>query len=135
MYQLPLKFIQVSPDVAICATRIVAIMSTKSYQARKTITAERSAGTLINGCGDRKAETAIFLDNGSVISSPYTIPSILKRIEKASGKKLKGEPYAKNGISVYDPDPIEEDVSEEESADIDEEYTEEDIDCEEPVDE
>jgi regulator of extracellular matrix RemA (YlzA/DUF370 family) len=90
MYQLPLKFIEVSPDVAICATRIVAIMSTKSFQARETIKAERKAGTLINGCGNRTCETAIFLDNGSVIASPYKIPRLLKKIAKATEKNTKG---------------------------------------------
>ena len=89
MYQLPLKFIEVSPDVAICATRIVAIMSTKSYQARETIKAERKAGTLINGCGNRSCESCIFLDNGSVISSPYKISRLLKKIDKATEKSSK----------------------------------------------
>ena len=90
MYQLPLKFIEVSPDVAICATRIVAIMSTKAYQARETIKAERKAGTLINGCGNRTCETCIFLDNGSVISSPYKISRLLKKIAKATERNAKG---------------------------------------------
>lgn len=101
MYQLPLKFIEVSPDVAICATRIVAVMSTRAYQARETIKAERKAGTLINGCGTKTAETAIFLDNGTVISSPYKIPRILKKILKADGKSVKNSRVKADGNIVY----------------------------------
>ena len=100
MYQLPLKFIEVSPDVAICATRIVAVMSTRAYQARETIKAERKAGTLINGCGTKTAETAIFLDNGTVISSPYKIPRILKKILKAEGKGVKNSRIRADGNTV-----------------------------------
>ena len=77
-YTIPLRFIRISTkrsdnrqfDVSICATRIVAIMSTEIYQARKVISDERKNGTLINGCGLAKAKSAIFLDNGTVVSSP-----------------------------------------------------------------
>lgn len=120
MYQIPLKFIQISPDVAICATRIVAIMSTGSYQARKTLTAERNAGTLINGCGKKTAQSAIFLDNGTVISSPYKVTTLVGRIDKASSKTTRGEPYDRNDIKLYDPteeEHLEEEELDEEAAD------------------
>lgn len=91
MYQLPLKFVKISDQVAICATRIVALMSTKAYQARETIKSERKNGTLINGCGTRSAETVVFLDNGTVIASPYTVQTLLSAIERANNR----DPYSK----------------------------------------
>jgi regulator of extracellular matrix RemA (YlzA/DUF370 family) len=113
-YMLPLRFINVSrsPKVSICATRIVSMMSTEGHQARKTIADEKKKGTLINACGKNAAKTAIFLDNGSVISSPYTIPILLNALEKSNAK-----PTLKNNVRlrVYD-------VSDEEpNPDIDEE--------------
>ena len=84
-YIVPLRFIRVSNkrsdnrqfDSCICATRIVAIMSTEIYQARKTIADERKNGTLINCCGSTKAKSAIFLDNGSVVSSPLSVKRLM----------------------------------------------------------
>ena len=91
-YWLPLNFVKVSvgrsdnkqSDVAVCATRIVAIMSTDIYQARKTIAAEKKNGTLINAAGVNKAKSAVFLDNGSVIASPLTVKRLMSLIEKAN---------------------------------------------------
>ena len=127
MYQLPLKFIEVSPDVAICATRVVAIMSTKAYQARETIKAERKAGTLINGCGNRGAESCIFLDNGSVVSSPYKIKRLLKKIDKATDKGAKGTKFKNsdlvNAEEDEEPDEIDRKIDEM-LRDIDEEEEE-----------
>ena len=101
MYQVPLTFVEVSPDLVICATRIVAIMSTASYQARETIKAERKAGTLINGCGNRAAESCVFLDNGSVISSPYTVEKISRLILKADEKAGKNRgAYSTDKVTV-----------------------------------
>lgn len=93
-YMLPLRFIKVSNkrsdvkqfDVAICATRIVAMMSTDIYQARRTVTAEKKAGSLINACGTAATKTAIFLDNGAVVASPLSISVLLNSIEKANSK-------------------------------------------------
>ena len=93
-YMLPLRFIKVSNkrtdikqfDVAICATRIVAMMSTDIYQARRTVTAEKKAGSLINACGTAATKTAIFLDNGAVVASPLSIPVLLNSIERANSK-------------------------------------------------
>ena len=93
-YTIPLRFVRVSRkhsdtkqfDVSICATRIVAIMSTEIFQARKTIADERKAGTLINGCGTAKAKSAIFLDNGTVVSSPLSVARLMSLIEKSGDK-------------------------------------------------
>ena len=90
-YQVPLRFIQIGDNLAICATRITSIMSTSSYQARELLKQERTNKTLINGCGRDMAKTAILLDNGSVVSSPYSIGTLLRRIERANYKNLK--PY------------------------------------------
>ena len=65
-YTVPLRFIRISSkrsdnrqfDVSICATRIIAIMSTEIYQARKVVSDERKNGTLINACGLSKAKSA-----------------------------------------------------------------------------
>ncbi len=100
-YMLPLRFIKVStkPTVSICATRIVAMMSTDIYQARRTIHDEKKAGSLINACGTSAAKTAILLDNGAVVSSPLSIPVLMNAIEKSNTKAI-----AKNNVrlKVYD---------------------------------
>ena len=90
-YTVPLRFVRITrkrsdnrqSDVSICATRIVAIMSTDMYQARKIISDERKNGTLINGCGLAKAKSAIFLDNGSVVSSPFSVTKLMSMIDKS----------------------------------------------------
>lgn len=90
-YMLPLRFIKVanrtskgSVDVGICATRIVAMMSTDNYYARKTIKKERDAGTLINAAGREKVKCAIWLDNGSVVASPLSVRVIMNAINKSN---------------------------------------------------
>lgn len=136
-YVIPLRFIRISQkhsdnrqfDVSICATRIVAIMSTEIYQARKTISEERKNGTLINGCGLSKAKSVIFLDNGSVVSSPLTVRRIMSLIEKSNSKAGTRLDKRMRVFDVYDGQPNEED---EETEDIealyDEEGFEEDFD-------
>ena len=115
-YLVPLKFVKVSNkrsdnrqfDVAICATRIVAIMSTEISQARKTISNERQAGTLINASCGAKAKSAICLDNGSVIVSPLTVQRIMSIIEKTDTP----DAYKRQNVRVYDTEvaePTEED--------------------------
>ncbi len=106
-YYLPVNFVKVAvgrsdnrqQDVAICVTRIVAMMSTEVYQARKTITAEKKAGTLINAAGTEKAKTAIFLDNGTVVASPLTVSRLLSAIDKAN---LKANPHTTTKMKVMD---------------------------------
>ena len=135
-YTIPLRFVRISKkksdnrqfDVAICATRIVAIMSTEIFQARKTIADERKAGTLINGCGQVKAKSAIFLDNGSVISSPLSVNRLMTLIEKSNEKaNSKGD----KRMRVYDVYDAEPDKDDEETEDVDALYDDEYDDDEE----
>lgn len=116
-YTIPLRFIRISNkrsdnrqfDVSICATRIVAIMSTEIYQARKVISDERKNGTLINGCGLAKAKSAIFLDNGTVVSSPMSVKRLMAMIEKSNEKAGTKMSKRMKVFDVYDSDPNEED--------------------------
>ena len=129
-YMVPLRFIRISHkrsdnrqfDVSICATRIVAIMSTEIYQARKTISDERKNGTLINGCGLAKAKSAIFMDNGSVVSSPLTVRRLMAMIEKSTTKANSRLDKRMRVFDVYDGEPNEED---EETDDISGEFEDE----------
>lgn len=100
-YMLPLTFINVSRDpvVSICATRIVSMMSTKIYQARRSIHEEKKAGTLINACGTSAAKTAIILDNGVIVSSPLSITILMNAIDKANEKI---SPRNTSKLKVYD---------------------------------
>lgn len=104
-YMLPLRFVKVNnpngeinSEVAVCATRIVAIMSTKSHYARKTVKAERDAGTLINAAGRDAVKSAIWLDNGTVVASPLSVQRILTAIEK-SNEKAAGK-FSKQGLRL-----------------------------------
>lgn len=116
-YIVPLRFVRVSKkhsdnrqfDVSICATRIIAIMSTEIFQARKTIADERKAGTLINACGQVKAKSAIFLDNGSVIASPLSVTRLMSLIEKSNSKDGTKRDKRMRIYDVYDPSPTSED--------------------------
>lgn len=105
-YMLPLTFINVSRDpvVSICATRITSMMSTKIYQARRSIHEEKKAGTLINACGTNAAKTAILLDNGVVVSSPLSIAVLLNAIDKANEKMLPRNTSKLKVYDVYDDD-------------------------------
>lgn len=136
-YTIPLRFIRISHkrsdnrqfDVSICATRVVAIMSTEIYQARKTISDERKNGTLINGCGLAKAKSAIFLDNGSVVSSPLSVKRLMAMIEKSNEKAGTRLDKRMRVFDVYDGEANEEDEEVEDvSADFSEE---EDVDYDE----
>lgn len=126
-YTIPLRFIRISHkrsdnrqfDVAICATRIVAIMSTEIYQARKTISDERKNGTLINGCGLTKAQSAIFLDNGTVVTSPMKVKRLMAMIEKSNQKAGTKMDKRMRVYDVYDGEPDEDD---DEIDEIDAEY-------------
>lgn len=109
-YMLPLRFIKVStkPAVAICATRIVAMMSTDIYQARRTIHDEKKSGSLINACGTNAAKTAILLDNGAVVSSPLSISVLMNSIEKSNSKAASKKSSRLKVYDVYDEDPSPE---------------------------
>ena len=129
-YTIPLRFVRISQkhsdnrqfDVSICATRIVAIMSTEIYQARKTISDERKAGTLINGCGQAKAKSAIFLDNGSVVSSPLSVKRLMSIIEKSNYKSGSRLDKRMRVFDVYDGEANKDD---EEVEDMDSLYDDE----------
>lgn len=126
-YSLPLKFIKVSTkrkqadgraknfDVAICATRIVAIMSAEINQAKKAIANEKKAGTLINACSLAAAKSVVILDNGAVVASPLSVGVILRSIERSA---TKGEPRGNiSKYKVYDVYEKDEDEIEEAEAD------------------
>lgn len=120
-YSIPLNFVKVSTkrrrpdnkefDTAICITRIVALMSTSIYQARKTIAEEKKAGTLINAAGIEKVKTAIFLDNGSVVASPLSVNVLLNAIAKAN---MKANPNITKSMKVYEVPHYEEETEEDE---------------------
>ena len=138
-YTIPLRFIKISTkrsdnrqaDVAICATRIVALMSTQILQARKVIAEERKNGTLINGCGLSKAKTAIFLDNGTIVTSPMSVKRLLTNIEKSNIKAGTRLDKRMRVFDVYDGEPDDEDEEVEDLAGYDEdEEMEEDDDFE-----
>lgn len=121
-------FVEVSPDLSVCATRIVAIMSTNSFQARETIKAERKAGTLINGAGNQAAHACVFLDNGSVISSHYTVSQIMRLIRRANAKAVKNKGvYSTERVKVVEDRIIPED---DELDTIDESLFNDDVDDE-----
>lgn len=123
-YIIPLRFIKVSQnrsdnrqcDVSICATRIVAMMSTDIYQARKTISDERKNGTLINAAGLAKAKTAIFLDNGSVIASPLSVRRLMRSIDKANEYGYTKKSKRMTVYETHDPEPDPEDEQIEEAS-------------------
>ena len=137
-YTLPLRFIKVSQnrsdnrqfDVSICATRLVAMMSTDIYQARKTISDERKNGTLINAAGLAKAKTAIFLDNGSVVSSPLSVGRLMSAIEKSNERGISRKEKRMSVYEVYDEEPEEEDEQIDDAAsyyDNEDDYDEADV--------
>lgn len=121
-YMLPLRFIKVSQkndgngqcDVAICATRIVAIMSTDAYQARRTIKDEKKAGTLINAAGKNAVKSAIFLDNGSVVASPLTVTRLMTAIEKSNFRKSRPK---RRSVQETDDDDYQEVTAEDDEQD------------------
>jgi len=132
-YTLPLRFIKVSErrsdnrqfDVSVCATRIVCMMSTKIYQARKTISDERKNGTLINAAGLSKAKTAIFLDNGSVVASPLTVRRLMTAVEKSEEQGLGRKTRKIKAYETEEPDELLED---EDVDDVDDDIDVEDAD-------
>ena len=139
-YLIPLRFIKVSNkrndakqfDVAICATRVVALMSTEIYQARRTLRDEKKSGTLINACGTQAAKTAIFMDNGSVVASPLSVKVLLHAIEKSNAKAVPGQTVRLKVYDVEDENPSELDEEEDEISAL---YNIEDLNEEDEYDE
>lgn len=146
MLAIPLRMVQISPHVAVCATRIVTIMSTNYYQARRCIKEEKDAGRLINACGRGKAKSAIFLDNGAVIASPVTVKTLVNRMalidDEATERKSTQSQFAKiydyekptNPLDLIPPPPMfEEGLTEDENLPEDA-YEEEDDEDEDDED-
>lgn len=122
-YMLPLRYVLLSEkrdkldqrcDFAVCATRIVGLMSMDSYQARETVKKERKAGTLINAAGREAVQSCVFLDNGSVVASPWSVKKIMKQIEKSNAKELRpsraNETRRLKVYEVFDEPPSPEDL-------------------------
>lgn len=62
---------------------------------------EKRAGTLINATGRDKTQSVIFLDNGSVIASPYSVTSLLGSIEKAVAREPGSRRHTPNRNVVH----------------------------------
>ena len=107
-------------------------MSIGSYQARRTVTEERKAGTLVNAAGKQAVQSVIFLDNGTVIASPMSVNRLLTAIERSNFKQA-GTKFSRR-LKVYD---VED---EEPNPEIDEEMPDVTVeggsfDCEEDLEE
>ena len=87
-YQVPLVFIKLSDDLAICATRIVAMLDMRTNQAINIRRSENKAKTLINGCGRKTAKSLIILDNGAVVSSPLSIGILCRTLMTSNAKRV-----------------------------------------------
>lgn len=134
-YMLPLRYVLLSEkrnkddmrcDFAVCATRIVGIMSMDAYQARETVKRERRAGTLINAAGREAALSAVFLDSGAVVASPLSVKKIMRNIEKSNAKELKARQASEiRRMKVYDVVDEEPDQEDTEYEEISTDYTEE----------
>lgn len=101
-YTLPLRFIKVSPYVGVCATRIVTIMERSLHQADVIYKKEKKAQTLINACGKLVCKSIIVMDNGSVISSPYSVLVLLNAIERSNFKKSSAKRMSEKRLKVYE---------------------------------
>ena len=101
-------------------------MSTQIYQARKTLSDERKNGTLINACGLAKAKSAIFMDNGQVVSSPLSVKRLMAMIEKSNERAGTRLDKRMRVYDVYDGDPDEEDEETNDASGYYDEETDED---------
>lgn len=100
--------------VAICATRIAAIMGIGNYQARTTVQAEKKSGRLINAAGRRAIQSVIILDNGAVVASPFTVSRLLGQIDRTGMRSQRLKPNDSERVIAYE---IEDDDSEAVEAD------------------
>lgn len=137
MYMLPLRFVTVGKELAICATRIVSLITYESNQARSVVKRERKAGNVINACGRGSIRTVIFLDNGTIVISPYSINRILNGIETANTQAVIGGQHylnSRNFINARIPIDPEEPPTDEQQLDMnfydDEQEDDEHEDCE-----
>lgn len=102
MLAVPLRMVQVAPHTAICATRIITIMSTNAYQARRCLKQEKDAGRLINACGRDAAKSVIFMDNGAVVSSPVTVQTLMRRMALLDDEAAERNANASRFIKTYE---------------------------------
>ena len=84
-------------------------MPTTNFQARETVKAEKRNKTLINAAGRDKVESAIMLDQGSVVASPLKVKTLLKAIEKSESNRVRGRRSEAQTIEVVIPDGVEPD--------------------------
>ena len=89
-------------SVVICATRIVAIMSIHTHQARRAVYEEKRAGTLINAAGRDSVKSVIFMDNGTVVASPLTVERLMLVIEQAGYRPHDVRKQRTHNIKVYE---------------------------------
>lgn len=147
MYQIPLRFIRISKNVTVCATRIVMMIDSTvvgSY-GFNLLRTERREGRLIDATAHEKRRTAIILDNGLVIASARTVQELMRRVELSNTKqttaKLRNRTKRmmvyptedrEDAYAVVDEDPNPEididykDMSTDEEDDLDSELEEED---------
>lgn len=132
MYMLPLRFITVGPNIAICATRIVSMISYENNQARVVLKRERKAGNVLNACGRGGIRTVIFLDNGTLIASPRSVEKLLRNIEEANTKAIIGGQHRNSNSFITTKVPVdpEEPPTDEEQLDMEFYNDEEDDDHE-----
>lgn len=146
MYQIPLRFIRVSKNVAVCATRIVMMIDATvpgSY-GHNLLRAERREGRLLDATAHEKRRTAIILDNGLVIASARTVPEMMRRIElsntKQSTANMRNCPKRmavyptedkKDAFDVVDEEPNPEIDVDYKDASTDEGFEDDDLDLEE----
>ena len=84
-------------------------MSTKSNQARQTIKHEKQAGTLVNASGRLSTKSAVFLDNGTVIASPYSVKVLMNAVERSNSKQASGK-RANETVRLRVYDAVDEDL-------------------------
>lgn len=119
MYMLPLRFITVGPHVAICATRIVSIISYESNQARIVLKRERKAGNVINASGRGAVKSVIFLDNGTLIASPYSVKRLMGYIENTETKATIGGQHYESHNFITTKVPIDPEEPSEDDGQLD----------------
>lgn len=91
-------------------------MSTKSHQARETIKREKQAGTLVNASGRLPTKAAVFLDNGTVIASPFSVRVLMNAIERSNSKQANPK-RANETIRLRVYDAVDEQISEDDEND------------------
>lgn len=103
MYQLPLRFVRISPDASICATRIVAIISTTTLRGRKVLKQAKGDGHFLDLSSKKGVSTILILDNGTVIGSPYDLNKVMRQISYTNRLGLrKYTPDRGVQFQVYD---------------------------------